>query len=51
MHATGVAGEVTLELGDLLSHIAWCWLLSCVRREGQERDRDGSGDGGQDRRR
>ena len=30
MHAAGVAGEVTLEVGDLLSHIAWCWLLRCV---------------------
>ena len=30
MRATGVAREVTLELGDLLSQIAWCWLLRCV---------------------
>ena len=30
LHATVVAREVTLELGDLVSHVAWCWLLRCV---------------------
>ena len=30
LHATGLAREVPLELGDLVSHIAWCWLLRCV---------------------
>ena len=30
LHATGVAREVPLELGDLVPHIAWCWLLRCV---------------------
>ena len=29
LHATGKEGGLTLELGDLLSHIAWCWLLRC----------------------
>ena len=30
MHAAGLAREVTLELVDLVSHVAWCWLLRCV---------------------
>ena len=30
LHATGVAREVTLELGDMVSHVAWCWLLRGV---------------------
>ena len=30
LHATGVAREVALELGDLVSHVAWCWLLRGV---------------------
>ena len=29
LHATGLAREVTLELVDLVSHVAWCWLLRC----------------------
>ena len=27
---SGGAGEGTLELGDLLPHVAWCWLLRGV---------------------
>ena len=30
LHATVVAREVTLELGDMVSHVAWCWLLRGV---------------------
>ena len=30
MRSTVVAREMTLELGDLVSQIAWCWLLRCV---------------------
>ncbi len=30
MHTAVVAREVTLELGDLMSQIAWCWLLRSV---------------------
>ena len=29
LHAAGLAREVTLELVDLVSHVAWCWLLRC----------------------
>ncbi len=30
LRATGKVRGLTLELGDLVSHIAWCWLLRCV---------------------
>ena len=30
LRATGKVRGLTLELGDLLSHIAWCWLLRGV---------------------
>lgn len=30
-HATTCPHEVTLELGDLVSRIAWCWLPRCAR--------------------
>ena len=30
LRATGKVGGLTQELGDLVSHIAWCWLLRCV---------------------
>ena len=29
-HAAIFPHEVTLELGDLVSRIAWCWLLRCA---------------------